>query len=221
VTFYEEHNTGISCPGQSDFSVDAESALTVCFELINTGDQTLADLTLTDTGLGIDTDTDLIEVFGTLADPLQPGQSIVLAFEVSPERDLRLRTRAGGQPTAIEGGDPAGPPVSTIRNHDVGVRPGDEAPGFGDGFDSGKRVLAAVWSVARVVTGFAVPLLALAPFALAALWFLSLLRRRRAAGNEDRLPPPPPPAPAATPTPNESAPNDPAPNDPAPNESVV
>lgn len=192
VTLYEEHDNGVACPGQGNLSTDAGNDLTVCFELINTGDQTLKELTLTDTGLGIDADTALIEVFGSLDEPLAPGQSIILAFEAQPERDLRLRTRAGARPTAGESEDPAGPPVSTSRNIDLNVRASQDDPGFNDGFDSGKELLVGLWVVVTVVAGFVVPMLVLLPFLVAAWWGLRALRARRAARRPTAVVPPPP-----------------------------
>jgi hypothetical protein len=79
VSVYEEHDGGLSCPGQADLSMDSGTDLTVCFELINTGDQTLSQLTLVDTGLGIDADAELLAVFGDLGEPLAPGQSLIVA----------------------------------------------------------------------------------------------------------------------------------------------
>ncbi len=204
VSFYEEHNNGLSCPGQPETRVESGSDLTVCFELINIGDQALANLTLTDTGLGIEagpdsTDTGLIDVFGTLGDTIQPGQRIILAHEITTDRDMFMRTVAGGQPVAIEGQDPAGPPVSTIHNATINVTPSTDAPGFGDGFDSGKVVLSSIWSAVLVTVGFLVPLLAVLPFLIGAGWLLRKWRRRpgrkqpapvQSFGNN-----PPPPAP--------------------------
>ncbi len=208
VSVYEEHDDGLACPGQQDLSVEAKTDLTVCFELVNTGDQTLGELTLTDTGLGIDAETALISVFGGLDDSLAPGQSLIVAFETSPERDLRLRTRAGGQPVAVEGGEPAGPPVSTVRNLDLRVRPGDDAPGFSDGFGAGRDLLAGLWSIARVVVGFLVPLLVLLPFFAAFGWLAAQWRKRSAvrrahkrAAKAPMAPPPPSFVPPSPPTP--------------------
>lgn len=211
VSAYEDHNDGLSCPGQMDRSVESKTDLTVCIELINTGDQALSNLTVVDTGLGIDEATELIAVFGRIDEPLQPGQSVIVAHELVTDRDLRLRTVAGGQPVAIEGGDAAGPPVSRTQNLTISVRPSDDAPGFGDGFESGAMVLAAIWAAVRVTVGFLVPLLVLLPFVVGLGWLLRAWRRR--PGRKTRqpaqtasgwTPPPPspvPPTPAAGDTP--------------------
>lgn len=202
VSAYEEHNDGLSCPGQMDRAVESKTDLTICIELINTGDQALSELTVADTGLGIGADTELINVFGRLDEPLQPGQSVIIAHELVTDRDLRLRTVAGGQPIAVEGGDPAGPPVSTTQNLTINVRPSDDAPGFEDGFESGTTVLVGIWAAVRVTVGFLVPLLVLLPFVVAFGWLVRRWRRRPGRKSKKPVPAtsgwiPPPPAPAA------------------------
>ncbi len=203
VSFYEEHNGGLSCPGRSNTSVESGTDLTICFELLNVGDQALTDLTLTDTGLGIEagpdtTDSGLVEVFGSLGDTLQPGQRIILAHELTPEREIWMRTVAGGRPVAMEGGDPAGPPVSTISNNTLDVTPSSDAPGFEDGFEQGKTVVAGIWSAVRVTVGFILPLLVLLPFLLGLGWLLRTWRRRpgrKQPASTTAFGGPPPPAP--------------------------
>ena len=73
ISTYDGHDGGASCPGQDQNSIEAGTEITVCFDVINQGDQTLTDVTLTDTVLEIDAETELIEVFGSL-DELAPGQ---------------------------------------------------------------------------------------------------------------------------------------------------
>lgn len=201
VTVYEEHDSGLGCPGQQDSRVEADIDLTVCFELLNSGDQTLTDLTLTDTGLGIDADSTLIDVFGSLDEPLLPGQSIIIAFETNPERDLRLRTRAGGQPTAVEGEEPAGPPVSAVNNLTIDVQASQQDPGFDDGFSAGRDVLASVWVVVRVVVGFLIPMLVFLPFLLALWWISKRIGEWRKAKRDERLSTIPAPMPGPGPVP--------------------
>ncbi len=214
VTSYEEHNNGLACPGQPENRVEAGTDLTVCFELLNTGDQALTNLTLTDVGLDLDADSELISVFGTLDDTLQPGQSIIVASEIETDRDVRLRSVAGGRPVAIEGEDPAGPPVSITRSATISVTPSDDAPGFGDGFESGRVVLSGIWSAVRVTVGFILPLLILLPFLIGAGWLLRKWRRR--PGRKVAAPAPsfgaytpPPPAPQPVDTPQAATPVDP------------
>ncbi|MEZ5227531.1 MAG: hypothetical protein R2710_12875, partial [Acidimicrobiales bacterium] len=153
--------------------------------------------------LGIDDTTALVTVYGSLDDTLQPGQSIIVAFETTAERTVQTRTVAGGQPVAVEGEEPAGPPVSTIRNSTIRVTPSDDAPGFGDGFDQGKIVISGIWSAVLVTIGFVLPLLVLVPFLVGAGWLLRSWRRRRPT------PPAPAPAPPAPTPPPPAAPAEP------------
>ncbi len=206
VSTYDGHDTGASCPGQDQGAIEAGSKTTVCFDIINQGDQTLTDITLTDTVLEIDGETELIEVFGSL-DELAPGQAVLVATEIEPERDLRLRTRVTAVPTDGVSPEQVGPSVSTQVAYEIRVFEADRPPGFSDGFSTAVAILGGLWTALVVVLGFLVPLLILVPL-LVLLWIgvRALLRRRPArptppggpwGGNQ---PPPPPsagPQPAA------------------------
>ncbi|MEZ5407354.1 MAG: DUF4349 domain-containing protein [Acidimicrobiales bacterium] len=215
VTAYEGHDQGVGCPGQGQTRIPAGDAATVCFDITNEGDQTLTKITVTDTVLGIDGETELIEVFGSL-DSLAPGQSALVAYEAEPERDLRLRTRVTAQPTNGVDPEPTGAPVDAQASFDLDTFEPDRDPGFGDGWSAGGTVLAALWTAVTVTLGFLLPMLViLAPLAAAVWW--ALRRQRRAAGpaapaqpaspagpsgpggpsSGGGNPPPPPPAPPA------------------------
>ena len=66
---------------------------------------------IVDTVLEINENTPLIPIFGEL-DEIAPGQSTVVAFEITPERRVRPRTRVTGQPIEDDTGDPNGTRVS-------------------------------------------------------------------------------------------------------------
>lgn len=171
ISAYEGHDGGQSCPGQEGPRVEAGSQATICFDVVNDGDQTLTDIALTDTVLGLDSDGDgadgdrggLIEVFGTI-DELAPGQSALVAFEVSPERTQRLRTRVVAVPTDGVGNDAAGPAVSSQVGFDLRTFEPEGDPGFGDGFSVAVDFLGAIWVAIKVVIGFLIPMLILLPF---------------------------------------------------------
>ncbi len=209
VSSYEGHNAGISCPGQGS-SVEAGSEVTVCFDVINNGDQTLTNIQIIDTVLEIGTDNqgELLPVFGEI-DQLPPGQSALVAFEIRPERDLRLRTTATAIPTDGVTNEQAGPSVSTQVNYEVRTFESDDPPGFGDGLSVGADILRGLWIALTVTLGFLLlPLLVFGPIC----WLLWLVWRRvfkprrdarRAAnrppppgpiGGGSATPPPPPPA---------------------------
>lgn len=215
VTAYEGHDDGVGCPGQGETRIPAGDAATVCFDITNEGDQTLTKIAVTDTVLGIDAETELITVFGSL-DSLAPGQSALVAYEAKPERDLRLRTRVTAVPTNGVDTEATGTPVDAQASFDLDTFEPDRDPGFGDGWSAGGRVLAALWTAVTVTLGFLLPMLViLAPLAAAVWW--ALRRQRRAAGPAAAQPaapsgpsgpggpggtggdnpPPPPPAPPA------------------------
>ncbi len=180
VSAYEGHDQGVGCPGQGEARIAAGDAATVCFDITNEGDQTLTEIKVTDTVLGIDAETELIEVFGSL-DSLAPGQSALVAYEAEPERDLRLRTRVTAVPTNGVDPEATGAPVDAQATFDLLTFEPDRDPGFGDGWSAGGSVLAALWTAVTVTLGFLLPLLViLAPLAAAVWW--ALRRQRRAAG---------------------------------------
>lgn len=193
VSVYEGHDDGRGCAGRSDLSVEEGSDVTVCFEVINDGDQTLTDIVLTDSVLEIDGATALIPVFGELSE-LAPGQSALVAYETNVERTVRLRTRVVATPTDGTASGAAGPAVNAQGESEVRTFPSDEPPGFGDGFDAAVGVLATLWVGAFVVVGFVLPLLVLAPVAwLISVAWRAIARRRDAAAEAaaSQLPPPP------------------------------
>ena len=195
---YEGHDAGAGCPGTGN-STEPGDEVTVCFELINTGDQTLTDVTLTDTVLDIDNE-DLAVVFGD-PDDLQPGQSLMLALDLTPERTVNLRVTVTGTPTDGTSTEAAGQIVRTNLSPRIGVDRSSVSAGFGDGFEAGFSLLGRVWAFAQVFVGFLLPLLVLLPFAWLALKALGRLRqlRGRGDGDENEQEPefqPPPPAPS-------------------------
>ncbi len=208
ISTYENHDGGQSCPGDGGRSYENGSEVTVCFDIINQGDQTLTDITLVDTVLEIDESTELITLFGSL-DELAPGQAVLVAYEVEPERDLTLRTRVTAFPTD-EAGEASGPSVSTRGEFNINTFEPDRDPGFGDGLGAAVDILQGLWVAIKVLAGFLLlPLLILVPLAIAFRRFVSpQLRRRREAKAErqaaasaawqQKMASPPPPAPAAT-----------------------
>jgi hypothetical protein len=178
ISAYRDHDIGLSCPGQRIGSVEANSAVTLCFEVTNVGDQTLTNIVLTDSVLEIDAETDLLEVFGDLEE-LAPGQSALVAWEITPERSLRLRTRVTAIPTDGVSNAQAGPSVSTQAEYDLSTFEPEKDPGFGDGFSAAVSILKGLWVALRVTVGFLLPLLILTPLLWLAWRGFSTWRRRR------------------------------------------
>lgn len=180
VTGYEGHDGGQSCPGQGDVQAEANTAVTLCFEVTNTGDQTLRNLAITDTVLEIDADTQLIVVFDDLGE-IAPGQSALVAHEFTPERTVRPRPRVSGVPTNGVSDEAAGPAVSASIQFEVRTFEQETNPGFRDGFDTATNVLTALWVATTVAVGFLLPLLILLPL----LWLAWKLIRPRVGIEED------------------------------------
>lgn len=197
VTVYAGHDEGVGCPGNSEnVNVPEGDPVTLCFEVTNTGDQTLRDLTLTDTVLEIDGNDDLLPVFGSL-DELAPGQSAMLALEIDPDRASQPRLRVTGIPTDGVSDEATGPAVSTAATFQIRVFEAETDPGFRDGFDAAWDLLKGLWVTLTVLVGFLVPLLIFVPIAWL-LWKATLPARRRWQARRDEkaeegaAPPPPP-----------------------------
>ncbi len=201
---YEGHDDGISCPGRASNDVVFEPGdeVTLCFESQNSGDQTLTDVNVTETVLDLE-GSDLITVFGE-TDALQPGQSVIQAYELTAERDRPLRLSVTATPTDGVSAEAAGPAVRAQGTPLIRVNEDAVDPGFGDGFDAATGLLAGLWVIVRVIVGFIIPLLILLPLLWLA-WFairrLTKARADRAAERHVRAlemqrasSPPPPPA---------------------------
>ena len=195
TTRYEGHDEGVGCPGgEGGTSFEPGDLVTVCFEVLNTGDQTLTGVGLSDSVLEIDTD-DLTVVFGD-ADDLQPGQTLMFSHELTAERTVNMRVAVTGTPTNGTSTDATGPVARTTVSPRIPVDQSAVSAGFGDGFDAATSLLARLWVAIQVLAGFFLPLLVLAPFAWLGLVGLRRLRRNRIdAGDEEtgfeEMPPPP------------------------------
>ena len=190
-TVYHTQDDGASCPGNDSWNIESGTDITICFEVINTGDEPIADLVFIDTALGIDSTEDLILVFGDL-DRLDGGQSLMLAFETTADRRTQLRPKVTGRPITEEG-EPAGPSVDARSEAFIDVFEPETDPGFGEGFGAGVSVLSGIWTAAKVIVGFLIPMLVLLAILGPVLWFgRSRLRNRKQAQQ------PPPPSPASS-----------------------
>jgi len=195
TTIYHAQDGGASCPGNDGGTVESGTELTVCFEIINTGEEPVADIAFIDTALGIDSAQDLTVVYGEL-DRLEGGQSLMLAHEMTADRRTQLRPKVTARPITEEG-EPAGPSVDARGEGFIDVFEPESDPGFGEGFGAGVSVLKGIWTVVKVVIGFAIPMLVLLAIFGPLLW----LGRRWWKGRPTKpgstgpgpLPQPPPP----------------------------
>lgn len=170
---------GSACPGRGSASVPEGGAVTLCVEARNVGDTPLADLTFTDTVLGLDNESFTV-VFGTLDQPLEPGQSVMLAHRATIDRTISTRTRVVATPLGPEGTELTGRSAQDTQSLGVqAVRP-PTVPGFMSGFRASIDALTYFWRVAVVITGFALPLLVVLGAVVAVVVALVRMRRRSA-----------------------------------------
>jgi uncharacterized coiled-coil protein SlyX len=175
VSGFPGHDDGVSCPADGGVGVEEGQPATVCFEITNVGDTPLAGFQLRDTVLGVELG-DLIVVWGEPEGVLEPGQSMVLAYEITVERNLRAQTRVSAEPVDQDGNRVEGREVaSTVAMGITAVDPGG-LPGFQDGLDASWIALQWIGGVLILLTGAILPLI-IPLLVLAGLWFWIVRRR--------------------------------------------
>lgn len=209
TSFYLGHDEGVGCPGETELSVQPGDDVTYCVEIINRGDQTLVDIEVTDALVGIESIDDMTTVFGSTTDGLIPGDSVMLALDINAERDYRTSLSVTATPTAGDDDGTTGRPVSVRASSTLFVDRSATPAGFSDGWRAGTELIGRLWHLILVTVGFLLPLLVLAPFAVAAVYLWRRLRRRRAASRRPKpvAAPPAPPAPSGTATPQPAPPD--------------
>lgn len=176
VTAYPAHDNGLSCPGNSHLGIEQNTEATICFEITNVGDTFLTDFDLRDPVLDVSIG-DLIVVFGDPVTAIEPGESIILAAEVVPERNLRTQTTVTAQPVNEDGESvPGRPAASTVTIFIEAVDPGGN-PGFGEGLETSWELLVGLGQVLVLVAGALIPFL----WVPLVLWLLLRMRRTRSA----------------------------------------
>lgn len=189
VTGFPGHDDGISCPGDGAIALEEGEEATVCFEIINTGDTPLAGFELKDTVLDVELG-DLIVVWGDPEGILDPGQNLVLAYEITVDKNLRrTQTRVSAEPVDQDGNRVEGRDVaSTVSMTITAIDPGG-LPGFQDGLEASWNALVWIGGVIVLFAGVILPLIV--PLVLlAGLWmWLSRRRARQVVAPSSATPP--------------------------------
>jgi uncharacterized repeat protein (TIGR01451 family) len=122
-TVYLGHNSGASCPGSESVTGPANAQVTYCFQVINTGDTHLTNISIVDAPLGI-TQADMTLKSGAI--PLAPGASLVYYYQTTITGDLQNVAEATGTPST-PGGTPipgANPPEDDDTSSVEQIAPG-------------------------------------------------------------------------------------------------
>ena len=159
-----------ACPGAEELTVFEGDPLTLCFEMVNTGDTFLADITLTDVAFGVDS-RDVLLVSGDLDAPLAPGGRLVFSAVTESTTSRAAQGRVQATPVDEAGNELGQAPVADGSDVFLTVEPDDSLPGFLSGLDAGWDLLVRVFSVLVLALGFALPFAWVLPLA----WYL---RRR-------------------------------------------
>jgi hypothetical protein len=156
MSAYPSHDDGGSCPGSEGLTVEQNTEATVCVEVFNVGDTWLDEFELRDPVLDIELD-DMIMVFGDPTVAMEPGDSMLLAVEVNPDRDLRTRTTLTAIPVSADGEELPDPPASaTVTLFIATVDPGGIAT-FGEGLEASWDLLVDLGRVALLMLGALIP----------------------------------------------------------------
>jgi len=158
VTSYPAHDSGASCPGEGDLRVETDTETTICYEITNTGDTWLTDFELRDPVLDIDLD-DLVLVFGDPTRSMEPGDSLILAAELTPERDLRARTTITAQAVDEEGTELGTRPVSHTATIFVDTVDPGGIPTFTEGLEASWELVVRLGQTLVLVLGALIPFL--------------------------------------------------------------
>lgn len=176
VTAYPAHDNGLSCPGGPQLSVEQDTEATVCFEITNVGDTWLTGFELRDPVLDLEIEA-LIVVFGDPTAAIEPGQSIILAAELVPERSLRTQTTVTAEPVSEEGEPlPGRLTARTITIFIDAVDPGG-IPSFTDGLQASWDVLVRLGQTLILTVGALIPFF----WVPVVLWLVWRVRRTRSA----------------------------------------
>ena len=174
LTAYPSHDDGLSCPGSGELVVDEGTEATLCLEIRNSGDTLLTDFEVRDPVLDIELD-DMIVVFGDPSTPIEPGESILLATELLPERDLRTRTTVTAIPVDEEGAGIPGRPASSTVTMFLGAADPGGIPSFTEGLETSWGLLVDLGQLLVLVSGTLIPFI----WIPAVAWFGWRAWRRR------------------------------------------
>jgi len=145
ATSYPGHeDPGLSCPGSSGLTVDQGADVTVCFEIIDIGDTDLTGFQLRDPVIDV-TGDDLLPVFGSMDQTLEPGESIVVAAEIVADRTWRTQTNVTALPVDADGTVREGRSVADTATVSIAAVDAGGVPGFGEGLRRSVDALVLVW----------------------------------------------------------------------------
>ena len=198
VAAYRGHDAGFNCVDAHRVdTIEADTPVTICYQLSNIGDTDLVDLTIDDPVLGA-TLGDLVVVEGSVTG-LAPGETLVIAHEVEVAESLRMRTSATAIALDADGVPLDDEVMATAPRLRVDVLDdGANLPGFGEVLRDSWNVLATVAVVAALALVAATPFLALALLIAPLLWMVLRRARPRAKAmpNAPDAPASPPEAPS-------------------------
>ena len=181
-TAYLGHNDGDRCPGDDELSVTENEAITICFEIENTGNLALTEIEVRDVGLDLD-DDDFIVLEGSLDGPLEPGEVLIGYFELDAELHGFASPRFSAVPVD-EDGDKVRLGIGVDADVvELDVTEDDSVTSFSDGLSDSFGALATAGQLAVLGVAVAIPFLWVPLLLLALVWVIRrmMLSRTRTA----------------------------------------
>lgn len=173
------------CLGDQHVVAKTESVVNFCLEVENRGEAALTRLSLESEPLRLDEETFKVVEGGF--DRIASGERLVATLPVQMS-DGRLGGRVATRgielwvsvtATPVDDDGEALPEISNTSWVTVEVTEDESLPGFTDAIGRGASMLVAVFSVALIAVGAAIPFLPIAAVVAAVVWWW---RRRRGAG---------------------------------------
>jgi hypothetical protein len=200
-TGYLGHNDGAGCPGSEELALDEGQDLTICYEVVNSGDTYLGGLEVRDEGFRFDPD-ELIVLDGDPAALLPPSGRLLVAYETQADPDVypmpSLRATAmdaNGTPLHLQ------VEAASVGTLALDVARDDSLPGFVDTLSGAWHALQRFGGVLLVVGGAVLPFLWI-PVLILLFWWWQRRRHRAvpaaaAPAPKAATPPAPPAGPSA------------------------
>lgn len=157
ITAYPgEGDGGQSCPGDPELALTQGDPATLCVEVTNVGDTSLAAFEIRDPVLDLDTE-DFVAVFGELDGTLEPGEFLIASTELQPERTIRTQTKVSATPLNTDGEPLPGRDTSAIGTALLEATTPEGLPGFGDGLATSWSAIQTLWGLIVLVAGLVLP----------------------------------------------------------------
>ena len=176
-TAYLGTDEGARCPDDEELTVDEGAAFTVCISIENTGNLTVTEIEIRDSGLDLD-DRDFVLLEGSL-DSLEPEQRLIGYFETTAEVG-RFTNPTFSAVAVDEDGDPIRVPIEVKRELvEFDVIEDTSFPSFLDGLTGSLAALFVLAQIGVLALGVFLPFIWVPLLAIGGIAFVRRRMPRR------------------------------------------